>query len=74
MGTTRDVVERFYQRFGANDLDGAFACFAPGCIAVGLSGPLDNSAHQAAALALRRPCRTATWSWSGYLRWMMRST
>jgi hypothetical protein len=29
MGKTRDVVARFYERFGANDLDGAFACFAP---------------------------------------------
>jgi ketosteroid isomerase-like protein len=29
MGKARDVVERFYERFGANDLDGAFACFAP---------------------------------------------
>jgi predicted ester cyclase len=54
MGKTRDVVERFYERFGANDLDGAFACFAPECIAVGLSGPLDNSAHHAAALALKK--------------------
>ena len=53
MGKTRDVVERFYQRFGANDLDGAFGCFAPECILVGLSGPLNNSAHHAAALALK---------------------
>ena len=53
MGKTRDVVERFYERFGANDLDGAFTCFAPQCIAVGLSGPLDNSAHRAAAVALK---------------------
>ena len=53
MGMTRDVVERFYDRFRADDLDGTFACFAPDCIAVGLSGPLDNSAHHAAALALR---------------------
>jgi hypothetical protein len=52
MGKTRDVVERFYERFGANDLDGALACFAPGCIAVGLSGPLDNSAHHAVAVAV----------------------
>src|SRR5215207_5287443 len=54
MGKTRDVVERFYQRFGANDLDGAFACFAPECIAVELSGLLDISAHHAAALALKK--------------------
>jgi len=54
MGTARDVVERFYECFGANDLDGAFACFAPECIAVGLSGPLDNSAHHASALALKK--------------------
>src|SRR5215207_3663904 len=54
MGKTRNVVERFYERFGANDLDGAFAYFAPECIAVGLSGPLDNSAHHAAAVALKK--------------------
>ena len=54
MGKTRDVVVRFYERFGANDLDGAFACFALECIAVGLSGPLDNSAHHAAALAVKK--------------------
>jgi ketosteroid isomerase-like protein len=38
MGKTRNVVERFYERFGANDLDSVFACFAPECIAVGLLG------------------------------------
>jgi hypothetical protein len=54
MGKSGDVVARFYGRFGANDLEGAFACFAPECIAVGLSGPLDNSAHHAAALALKK--------------------
>jgi len=54
MGRARDVVERFYECFGANDLDGAFACFAPECVAVGLSGPLDNSAHHAAARALKK--------------------
>ena len=54
MGKTRDVVERSCERFGANDLDGAFACCAPECIAVGLSGPLDNLAHRSAALALKK--------------------
>jgi hypothetical protein len=49
-----EVVERFDERFGANGLDGAFASFAPECIAVGLSGPLDNSAHHAAAPALKK--------------------
>ena len=49
----REVVERFYEQFGANDLVAAFECFAPGCVAVGLSGPLDNEAHLSAARALK---------------------
>jgi len=53
MGETRDVIEPL-GAFGANDLDGVFACFAPECIAVGLSRPLDNSAHHAAAVALKK--------------------
>jgi ketosteroid isomerase-like protein len=28
MGEARNVVERFYQRFGAGDMTEAFACFA----------------------------------------------
>jgi hypothetical protein len=54
MGRARDVVKRFYECFGANDLDGALARFAPECVAVGLSGPLDNSAHHAAARTLKK--------------------
>jgi hypothetical protein len=73
MGKTGDVVARFYERFGANDLDGAFACFAPECIAVGLSGPLDNSAHHATALALKKAMPDCHMELAGYLRWMIRS-
>jgi ketosteroid isomerase-like protein len=53
MGEAREVVERFYERFGAGDLSGAFACFAPDCIAVGLSGPMNNEQHEAAARLLK---------------------
>ena len=53
MGEAREVVERFYERFGAGDLDGAFACFDAGCIAVGLSGPMDNERHHMAARNLK---------------------
>jgi ketosteroid isomerase-like protein len=53
MGEATEVVERFYERFGAGDLAGAFECFAPECVAVGLSGPLNNDAHHAAARNLK---------------------
>src|SRR5688572_2348344 len=53
VGEAKDVVERFYERFGAGDLAGAFACFDAGCVAVGLSGPLNNEQHHAAARALK---------------------
>jgi ketosteroid isomerase-like protein len=33
MGEARNVVERFYQQFGAGDMTEAFACFDPECIA-----------------------------------------
>jgi hypothetical protein len=71
MGKTRNVVERFHERFGANDLDSVFACFAPECIAVGLSGALDNSAHHAAARALKKAMPDCH---IGIGPWMMRST
>jgi hypothetical protein len=29
MGEARNVVERFYQQFGAGDMSEAFACFGP---------------------------------------------
>ena len=54
MGKPSDVVRRFFERFGANDLAGAFACFAPECVTVGLTGPLDNAAHHAAAVSLKK--------------------
>ena len=53
MGEAREVVLRFYERFGAGDLAGAFGCFATECVAVGLSGPMDNAAHHAAARVLK---------------------
>ena len=54
MGEARAVAEQFFERFGAGDLDGAFALFASDCIALTPSGPLDNSKHHAAARALKR--------------------
>ena len=53
MGEAREVAERFYERFGAGDIVGAFADFAPECIALTPSGPLDNEAHAATARMLK---------------------
>ena len=71
MGKTRNVVERFYERFGANDLDGVFACFAPECIA-------DGIVWAARQLGAPRRCPCVE---EGHARlprgigpWMMRST
>ncbi len=49
----REVIEQFYERFGAGDLINAFGCIAPDCIAVGLSGPMNNDEHMAAARRLK---------------------
>lgn len=53
MTKVRKVIERFYERFGAGNLSNAFACSAPDCIAVGLSGPVPNDEHMAAARRLK---------------------
>jgi ketosteroid isomerase-like protein len=53
VGEAKEVVERFYERFGAGDLPAAFACFDHSCVAVGLSGPMDNEQHEAAARKLK---------------------
>ena len=53
MGQTRDVVERFFERFGSGDIDGALECFAPDCISITPSGALSNARHHAAARALK---------------------
>jgi len=54
VGQAREVAERFFERFGAGDLDGALELFAPDCIALTPSGPLDNRGHLRAAQALKR--------------------
>ena len=53
MGEATEVAARFYERFGAGDIVGAFADFAPECIALTPSGRLDNEAHQATARGLK---------------------
>jgi hypothetical protein len=53
MGEARNVVERFYQQFGAGDMTEAFACFAPECIALTPSGALNNEQHEAVARLLK---------------------
>jgi predicted ester cyclase len=54
MGEARDVAERFFERFGAGDITGAMACFAPECISLTPSGALNNAKHGAAAQALKK--------------------
>ena len=53
MGQTQEVVERFFERFGSGDIDGALECFAPDCISITPSGALNNARHHAAAQALK---------------------
>ena len=53
MGEAKEVAERFYERFGAGDIVGAFADFAPECIALTPSGPLNNERHEATARMLK---------------------
>jgi ketosteroid isomerase-like protein len=55
MGQARDAVERFFERFGAGDIDGALECFAPDCISITPTGPLNNAQHHAAADATGLP-------------------
>ena len=44
MGQARDLVEQFYERFGAGDLDGAVALASADCTHMGPAGPQDNDA------------------------------
>ncbi len=53
MGEPREVAERFFERFGAGDIAGAMECFAPECVSVTPTGPLNNAKHGAAAQALK---------------------
>jgi len=53
MANARAVAEQFFERFGAGDIDGAFALFSPDCISLTPSGPVDNEKHHAAAQALK---------------------
>ena len=53
MSQTREVVERFFDCYGSGDIDGALECFAPDCISITPSGPLNNARHHDAARALK---------------------
>lgn len=53
MGEPRKTAERFYERFGAGDLDGALALFADDCVTVTPVGPLSNEEHQAFGQSFR---------------------
>jgi ketosteroid isomerase-like protein len=54
MADARVVAERFFERFGANDIDGAIALFASDCISVTPTGLLTNAKHHSAARGLKR--------------------
>jgi len=49
----REMAERFYERFGAGDLDGALRLFAADCVTVTPVGALSNAEHQAFGQAFR---------------------
>jgi hypothetical protein len=53
MCEAREVVERFYERFGAAEMTEAFALFAPECISLTPSGALNNKRHEAVARNLK---------------------
>jgi predicted ester cyclase len=53
VGETREVVERFFERFGAGDIAGAMGCFGPECISLTPAGAVNNATHGAAAQALK---------------------
>lgn len=53
MGQTREVVERFFERFGSGDIAGAMECFDPACISITPAGAVNTAKHQAAAQALK---------------------
>jgi len=47
MSQARDTVQRFYDGFGAGDLDSAMAVYADDCISVTPAGALANAEHRA---------------------------
>jgi ketosteroid isomerase-like protein len=53
MGEARDVAERFYERFGGDDLAGVTALFADGCSTVTPAGTFDKVEHEAFGRAFR---------------------
>jgi steroid delta-isomerase-like uncharacterized protein len=53
MGRPRDSAERFYERFGAGDVDGAAGLFSSDCIHVTPAGQQDATAWKAFAEAFR---------------------
>ncbi len=46
MGSAREVAERFYERFGANDLEGVTALFAEDCSTVTPAGTFTAAEHE----------------------------
>ena len=53
MSEAREVVERFYERFGEGDMTEAFALFAADYISLTPSGSLNNEKHEAVARNLK---------------------
>ncbi|MGH9279918.1 MAG: ester cyclase [Acidimicrobiales bacterium] len=47
MGAARDVVEGFYERFGAADIDGTRVLYTDDCVTVTPTGSLTNDEHEA---------------------------
>ena len=47
MGSTQELVEQFYERFGAGDFEGVNALFAEGCLTVTPSGTFTVAEHEA---------------------------
>ena len=74
MATARAVAEKFFERFGVGDLDGAFALFSPECTSLTPSGPLNNEKHHAAALALKRALPDSWMISCAWSSWVTRST
>jgi hypothetical protein len=64
MSEAREVVERFYERFGEGEMTEAFALFATDCISLTPSGALNNEKHEAVARNLKHAIPVGTWKYS----------
>ena len=53
MGKAREVVEQFYERFGAGDMATVTTYFAPDCITVTPAGAFSNAEHEAFGKAFK---------------------